>query len=143
MKGELKITSPTGLGIRNDPAGSGHYGAPRGGRRHLGLDFLCKPGQTVLCPIHEAVVVKITYPYPEMVYKGLLLRGRHLSIKMWYLDPWPGIIGMKVKRGDPIGIAQDISEKYKGQMEAHVHLAIFSFNPEFLLEKEKKNDVTT
>ncbi len=60
MKDELKITSPTGLGIRNDPAGSGHYGAPRGRRKHNGLDFLCVPGQTVVCPIAAAKVVKFT-----------------------------------------------------------------------------------
>ena len=132
----IKITSPTGLGIRNDPAGSGRYGAPRGRRKHSGIDFLCNPGQTVTCPIEAGKVVRVAYPYETQKYAGLLIKNKHLAIKIFYLDPWPGIIGTLVLRGDPIGIAQDITERYGGQMSAHVHLAVVSFNPEILLKKE-------
>jgi hypothetical protein len=131
-----RITSPTGLGIRNDPEGFGHYCAPRGKRKHGGLDFLCKPGQTVVCPISAGKVLREANPYETTDYKGLFIQGKHLAIKIFYLDPWPGIIRTSVKRGDPIGIAQDISERYGGKMEAHVHLAIISFNPELLIGKE-------
>ncbi|NIV03279.1 hypothetical protein GWN26_01965 [Candidatus Saccharibacteria bacterium] len=132
-----KLTSPTGLGIRNDPAGSGNYGAPRGKRRHNGIDFLCTPGQTVRCPVALGRVIREARPYAhDFKYSGLVIQGKHLAIKIFYLDPWPGIIGTVVKRGDPIGIAQDIREKYNGSMEAHIHLAIFSFNPELILQKE-------
>ena len=133
----IEITSPTGLGIRSDPAGSGHYGAPRGKRKHDGIDFLCKPGQTVSCPIETGLVVRLAYPYETTKYGGLLIKNKHLAIKIFYLDPWPGIIGTLISRGDPIGIAQDITERYGGQMRPHLHLAVISFNPEILLQKEK------
>ena len=135
MNDLIKITSPTGLGIRSDPAGDGHYGAPRGRRKHDGLDFLCKPGQTVRCPIEAGKVIREARPYARGTYSGLLIQNKHLAIKIFYLDPWPGVIGKIVQRGEPIGIAQDVSEKYQGGMEAHIHLAVVSFNPQILLEK--------
>jgi hypothetical protein len=138
MNASVKITSPTGLGIRNDPAGSGHYGAPRGRRRHNGIDFLCVPGQTVKCPIEAGKVIRVAYPYETQTYAGLFIQNKHLAIKMFYLDPWPGVVGSVVMRGDPIGIAQDITRKYNDQMEAHIHLAVISFNPEILLKGAEK-----
>jgi hypothetical protein len=137
MNSLIQITSPTGQGIRSDPAGDGHYGAKRGRRQHNGLDFLCDPGQTVTCPIEAGRVVRVAYPYETQKYAGLLIKNKHLAIKIFYLDPWPGIIGTTVMRGDPIGIAQDITARYNGQMRAHIHLAVLSFNPEILLKKEK------
>ncbi len=136
MNDSIKITSPTGMGIRNDPAGSGHYGAPRGKRRHNGIDFVCVPGQTVKCPIKIGKVMRVARPYVSGSYSGLYIHNQNLAIKIFYIDPWPGIMGEVVQRGEPIGIAQDISERYGGEMKPHVHLAVISFNPEFLLQKE-------
>lgn len=144
MSPSMEISSPTGLGIRDDPAGSGHYGAVRGRtktgqkRIHNGVDFLCNPGQTVVCPIEAGIVTREARPYEYGKFGGLMIQGKNLAIKIFYLHPWPGIVGAAVKRGDPIGIAQDISERYNGKMEAHIHLAITSFNLEHLLEKESK-----
>ena len=44
--------NPTGLGIRNDEAGSGDFGASRDGgtREHAGLDILSVPSQDIVAP---------------------------------------------------------------------------------------------
>ena len=131
----MKIISPTGLGIRNDPMGLGIYGAPRGHRIHQGLDFVCKPGQDVLCPIVSGKLMREAKPYADdEKYSGCLIWGRQIIIKMFYLKPWKWVIGEYIKQGDPIGIAQDISEKYGEDMTPHIHLTIVSLDPEILME---------
>ena len=59
----LFLTNPTGEGIRGqDRRGAGHFGAPRGSRRHTGVDFKGTPGQTVRA-ILGGKVIKYGYPY--------------------------------------------------------------------------------
>jgi len=48
----IKVFSPTGMGIRNDAGGLGHYGASRGNRSHKGLDFKTNEGQDIVSLIH-------------------------------------------------------------------------------------------
>lgn len=130
------MISPTGKGIRiSDALGMGRYGAPRGDRRHLGTDYVCTPGQNVVAPI-AGIVEREARPYVEGHYSGVLISARHMSVKMFYFKPKPGIIGKAVVQGDTIGTAQDISKKkkdYKG-MIPHVHLEIISIDPAILTE---------
>ncbi len=45
-----------------DTWGSGHFGASRGERTHIGIDYACSPGSQILAPcIGE--VTKLGYPY--------------------------------------------------------------------------------
>jgi hypothetical protein len=131
MKDFIRITSPTGLGERNDSEGFGYYGAPRGKRIHLGRDYEGVPGQDVYCPIESGKIVREAPPYEFSKFKGILIQGKHIAVKMFYLDPWEHLIGKYVKRYDIIGIMQDISERYNG-MTPHVHLKIDSIDPELL-----------
>jgi hypothetical protein len=132
-KRKMKIISPTGLGVRNDAAGHGYYGAKRGTRLHMGMDFLCKYAQDVVSPI-DGFVERIAYPYAgDRDYKGLVIRGSQLTIKLFYVAPWDWIIGTEIKQGDVVGMAQDISAKYGGKMLPHVHLSIVAIDPEILL----------
>jgi hypothetical protein len=132
-KNKMKIISPTGKGMRNDAAGNGYYGAKRGKRLHMGMDFLCEHSQDVVSPI-DGFVERIAYPYAgDRSYKGLVIRGKQVTIKLFYVDPWDWIIGTDVKQGEVIGMAQDISAKYSSAMLPHIHLSIVAIDPEILL----------
>ncbi len=129
------MISPTGKGIRgSDKWGSGAYGSSRdnGSRIHSGVDFICEPGQNVLCPISSGKIIREAKPYSKGDYSGILIRGKNIEIKMFYLMPIFPMIGQECRKGDYIGIAQDISEKYPG-MTPHIHLEIVSLNPGVLI----------
>ncbi len=129
----MLITSPTGLGIRSDTKGNGHYGAKRGIRIHLGTDFLCKPGQEITCPIDGGIITRENYPYADLSYNGLTIRNKDITIVMYYCKALPGIVRQNVFRGQYIADAEDISLRWGKDMEAHIHLQIKSINPELFL----------
>jgi len=131
----MNIISPTGLGIRNDSMGFGYYGAPRGSRMHKGTDFLCIPGQDVVCPIPSGKIIREARPYIYERYSGCLIQGHKIAIKMFYLDIWAHLIGKTIKQGEVIGIAQDISKKYGTDMKPHIHLSIVGLDPQTLMKK--------
>ena len=127
------MISPTGNAIRtSDAHGRGAYGAKRGRRSHRGTDFICEPGQNIVCPIDRAILVRECRPYVIGPYSGALLKNDDLTIKMFYFTPWTDLIGADVRQGDVLGIAQNISTKYPG-MTNHIHLEIVSINPELFL----------
>ncbi|MHC5059206.1 MAG: hypothetical protein ACYTKD_31520 [Planctomycetota bacterium] len=121
----LKFVNPTGKPIRIDQAGSGRFKVPRGERLHKGVDFLCTPGQVILSPINGRVI-RVAYPYSgDKKYKGVLIGDGNFQVKMFYLEPHRYLIGHVVLAGAEIGVAQDISQRYKGTggtgMEPHIH----------------------
>ena len=125
----------TGQGIRNDSKGQGHYRAKRGSRRHKGADYVCTPGQDVPAPI-SATIVREAIPYADDDrYSGVVLQGEHMRLKMFYLSPDRSLIGKKVKAGQVIGTAQDISQKYSPAMMPHIHLEIVEMDPELFVDK--------
>jgi len=127
------MISPTGKGIRTrDKWGSGRYNVSRGDRKHKGTDFICEPGQWVVCPIDEAEVYRVARPYLREGYSGLVLTGAKIALKLFYLEPIDDIVGEFVKQGHRIGIAQDISEKYPG-MIPHIHLEVSRVDPEIFI----------
>lgn len=133
------MISPTGLGIREfDGQGRGKYGAPRdGGKRiHDGLDFICIPGQEVVCPSNNLIAVRHSKPYREGPWNGIYLKHDHFTVQLFYVIPNPDIWNKEFMEEDVLGIAQDISEKYKG-MTPHVHLRIDTIDPELFLIKSK------
>lgn len=110
--------------IRMDSSGSGKFGSSRGGgtRAHAGVDYLCTPGETIYSPV-DAVVIRSAKPYAnDPNYSGLVLKNADFEFKLFYMKGTPGIIGKTVRAGDPIGTAQDISAKYGGSMQPHIHL---------------------
>jgi len=112
--------------LRSEDAwGSGDYGAPRGSRRHRGIDLVVSPGEIILSPM-DAVVVREAAPYEDdAAYRGLLLRGLGewigYELKMFYLVP---TAAGTLRAGDPLGLAQDISLKYPG-ITNHIHLELW------------------
>jgi hypothetical protein len=120
MKEEIRISSPTRLGVRSDPDGFGYYGAPRGKhRKHNGTDYICAAGQDIYCPILSGKIVR----------RAL---GKHIAVMLFYFDVWEHLIGKYVNRGEEMGLAQDISQKYGGSMKPHIHLTVVSIDPEYL-----------
>jgi hypothetical protein len=128
------MISPTKLGIRSDAAGDGTFDAPRGGRRHGGLDFLCMPGQELYLPIDSGVLKWLRYPYADnLKWKGIQIVGRDndAAIELVIFYCVCELAGNRVfKRGEVIGYCQDITLRYPGQeMHPHVHLQIERIDP--------------
>jgi murein DD-endopeptidase MepM/ murein hydrolase activator NlpD len=119
------VINPTGTRIRNDATGNGQFGAARGARTHAGLDLLCSPGQEVVSPI-EGVVTRWLHPYSDDDYlTGILIEGRECNVRLYYVRPLDGLIGVRVNAGEPIGRAQDVRTHYPGApMLPHVHLEV-------------------
>jgi len=118
------MISPTGQGIRNDPEGSGEYGALRGDRLHNGVDFLCEPEHCVMAPF-DMVIKRVSYPHEDHVMSGIAWVCRESSGRLWYFEPDQELIGCKVYQGDVIGFAQDISKYYNApKMKPHLHFRI-------------------
>ena len=129
----MKFVSPTGQGIRNDIAGQGYHGAPRGNRLHIGCDYAGVAGQQVYAP-HDGVIVRESLPYADdLFWRGVLLVHKRITSKLWYLRPSNNIIGKTVSAGDIIGILQDIGGKYRGATP-HIHWRIVECDPELLLK---------
>lgn len=129
------------LVTRYDTQGSGHFGAGRGNRRHKGRDFIAVAGQP-FPSIVTGKVIRIATPYKnDKTYSGVVVKAGPISIKMFYVRPTVKP-GDSIRRGDPIGIAQDISKRYPakkpdGAMTPHIHVeARFKkalFDPKHLL----------
>lgn len=116
--------------IRSDNWGDGRFGASRNGHIHQGVDILVHKGQTISAPF-DGVVNRVAYPYADdLKWKGLEMRGTTngpwagYTVKMFYMLPDESLIGKPVFQGQPIGIAQAISEKYSPEMQNHIHIEL-------------------
>jgi len=131
------IISPTDREIRNDRAGAGRYHAPRSGRLHSGLDFLCFPGQNIVCPISNAEAIRYAYPYEDKSYSGIFLRNSHFDLMIFYFTPADDIFGKPLSQGEVIGTAQDITQRYDSPfMKPHIHMQIDSADPALFLKED-------
>jgi len=118
------MISPTGLGIRVDGEGDGHYGASRGARRHNGIDYICEPGQAIKAPFNM-FLKRISYPNSDLIMQGVAWQSGSSTGKMFYFKPDKNLIGKAVKEGDVIGYAQSVAEDYGlPGMINHIHLQI-------------------
>ena len=127
------LQSPTGYGVRGyDAWGGGEYGARRGADIHKGVDFICIPGQFVVAPI-SGKVVRIAKPYADWDFSGILMQSAEMELKLFYFNPYEGLVDAYVKRGAEIGVAQDIRLKYDNRMTPHLHLQIDSIDPILLI----------
>lgn len=120
------LKNPTGLPVRNDEAGFGHFRAPRGGRSHAGEDYECVPGQDVVTPC-VGIITKIGQVYsddPQWKYIEVSHHGLY-RVRLFYVTAPGNYVGVRVDQGDVIGKAQDITIRYPGQgMKPHVHMGV-------------------
>lgn len=120
--------SPAGkFEIRSDPAGDGQFWASRGSRRHNGIDLIVDPGQSIFSP-EDSTYLRISNPYKEdNQWHGICLwvDAMYLEVFIWYIRPYFFHKGQHISRGELIGVAQDIRDKYyPSGMLPHIHVGV-------------------
>ena len=125
------MISPTGLGIRNDSEGFGHFGAKRGTKLHRGTDYLAIAGQDIVAPF-DMVLSRYSNASDKFAREsGIKWQTPVGSGRMWYFTPKPDLIGTFVSKGTVIGTALDLIPYYGPNILSHIHFQINSFDPEF------------
>lgn len=110
-----------------DKWGSGHYGAPRGRRKHRGCDYVNHVNEAVEA-IEGGTVSKIGFPYSQKSAKKRNFRYVEISCapnirhRYFYVESLVQV-GDIVEKGQVIGWAQDLDAVYPG-MTQHYHLEI-------------------
>jgi len=122
-----------------DGYGCGHFGAPRGSRRHPGVDLVCPAGSAIKAPF-AGKIVRRSNPYdlsrPGNGHKGPINNGIVFSasgresgencIKMFYVDPVRYTSRTHFNKGDVIGYQLNLQGVYPprsgGRMTNHVHV---------------------
>ena len=107
-----------------DCHGFGHFGAPRGRRRHNGIDVVAEAGQEVLS-CSDGTISKIGYPYADdLSYRYVEVQRGPYRERYFYVQPAERIeLGLRVKAGDSLGTIQDLCCRYGG-IGNHCHLEI-------------------
>lgn len=107
-----------------DAQGCGHFNAPRGSRRHNGVDMACPPGTEVGSPV-RGQVTKVGWPYkgkPDIRYVQVVSGG--YQFRVFYLHPVVAV-GDWVELGEVIGVAQRLDSMADGGTQ-HVHFEVKS-----------------
>lgn len=119
----------------SDKWGSGRFGAPRGNRRHNGVDPCISPGDPV-CSLTYGTVTKIGWPYsaakyPErshLRYVQVTLDGN--DFRYMYCKPLVAQ-GDKVAPGDALGVALSLQPFFPGITD-HYHFEIIGPDSEYV-----------
>lgn len=106
-----------------DTFGSGAYGAPRGERKHKGIDFACYPGSLVMS-FGSGIVTKLGYPYgDDLFFRYVEVTDTcERRLRYFYLNPFVSP-GDKVTQETILGSAQSLQNRYKGITD-HIHFEI-------------------
>lgn len=109
--------------IRKDASGDGRFGARRSTHTHQGVDLLVTPGETVRSPI-AGRFVREGYPYRnDPRYRMIVVNGEGIEVRIMYAEPLPSLRpGDAIMRGQPIGVAQAVADKYGPPMLNHLHI---------------------
>jgi len=125
----IKILPP----VRHDSMGAGYFGAPRGSRKHNGVDFSCYPESKILAPV-TGEVTKLGYPYGDERYGGSQHSEpyRYVEVtaqdgkrhRVFYIKPSVEVGEVVVEGRDVVGYSQDLTKRHGGAMVNHVHYEI-------------------
>lgn len=135
----MKYLAPNGNGLtrKKDAKGEGHYGASRGSRKHMGIDFVTVPGQNIIAPI-SGKVTKLPYAASDLVHRGIEIKNGNEMHQLFYVIPLVKV-GQMVKKGQIIAKADSLLSKYGASMTNHVHHEVEVngkfINPTSLYEK--------
>lgn len=112
----------TNFSIRNDSKGLGTFGAVRDGHKHQGLDIRVTKNEKIKAPFDmHYVFTGNVYPN-DTKYLATEYKTDRGTFRVMYMLP---ITSKKdFKKGEVIGIAQDISEKWGSTMLPHIHVEI-------------------
>lgn len=110
---------------RRDGYGSGDFGAPRGRRKHHGLDIAIQAGMPVYAPEGGKIarVDAPVYSNPAKAHKTLvhILAGNGASHLLMYVKAAQGLrVGDMVEAGHLVGYAQGLQDIYPGITD-HIH----------------------
>ncbi|XP_053894035.1 leukocyte cell-derived chemotaxin-2-like [Malaclemys terrapin pileata] len=103
-----------------DRFGCGHYGSSLIGRKHRGVDVICKDGSTVYAPFSGTIERRVNpYRRNNAINNGIQLRGSGFCIHMFYIRPvtYRG----QIKKGQKIGVMLQMQSIYPG-ITSHVHV---------------------
>jgi len=113
-----------------DGHGCGHFGAPRGSRKHAGVDLACSPGAQVCSPI-AGKVTKVGYPYgDDLSFRYVEVSTGGYRFRVFYVEPSVAV-GDEVSSSTVIGRSQRLGRRYQGITE-HVHFEIKNSEGEFV-----------
>jgi len=128
---------PNGEIMRDcDPQGCGYYGAPRGNRKHEGVDIVSLPNEIVFAPFKCKItkfgtVYSSTSNFKYIEFKGFGLLSV-FKIRVFYAIPFSDellnvMVGSVLSKGSPMGTTQNISAYHGGGMINHLHIAVRLF----------------
>ena len=106
-----------------DKHGSGAYGASRGKRKHVGIDFAVDPETPVASHV-DGVVTKLGYPYgDDLSFRYVQVTDKNQNDhRFFYVEPSVGI-GDPIEVGTFIGLSQKLGSRYK-KITEHVHYEV-------------------
>ena len=123
------FTISSGYRLRGvDSYGSGAYGAPRGTRKHKGLDIVPLDGSSVRSPI-SGTVTRYGVPYATNNGNLQLLEiegtgnDKGTTVKLMYMSPSVPV-GTNVRRGELVGYMESLQFRYAGITD-HIHLEVY------------------
>lgn len=129
--------------VRNDSAGQGHFGAPRGDRTHDGVDRYVAPGSMIVAP-ENGFIGRYGWAYAgDPNWRIVDFHGHRsgLQYRFFYCVAVGHRYGDRVEAGQPIAMAQDVRERYPNapDMLPHVHIELLDadgrqLNPEDYLQ---------
>ena len=116
---------------QQDAYGSGEYGAPRGSRKHKGIDYACCVDSRVFSPV-VGLVSKLGYAYEDdLAFRYVQVTTEDgYNVRVFYIDPTIPI-GHRVNKNSLIGTSQDLQVRYpkdqdhKTAITNHVHVEVF------------------
>uniref|UniRef100_A0A3Q2XJQ4 Leukocyte cell-derived chemotaxin-2-like n=1 Tax=Hippocampus comes TaxID=109280 RepID=A0A3Q2XJQ4_HIPCM len=122
--GQLCQGNPFNTQRTSDIFGQGHYGAPRSGRPHQGLDITCEDGSEVYAPFDLTInrgLTVYTDSTKAAINKGLEIQGEDLCVMLFYVDP--DKTSGQVSKGQRLGILMPMQSVYPG-ITSHVHVQL-------------------
>ena len=118
--------NPSGGKVRYDSGGFGNFGASRdsGARSHSGLDITANPGQGICLPTDAQYRRKMRVYQSTAHYTGMEFEvGPWLLLQILYVEPVVDHMH-RGTAGEWVATAQDIAERYGGDMKNHIHVAV-------------------
>lgn len=116
---------------QSDAWGDGYFGASRGDRPHLGVDYVVNEGEVVYAPC-DMDSFNLSYPYSFGTNDTYILKGARFTTKingvnfdgrLWYFTPYSHLFGRDILKGTPIGVAQTLQHRYAGITD-HLHFQL-------------------
>lgn len=116
---------------KNDAWGDGYFGASRGDRPHLGVDYVVNEGEVIYAPC-DMDSFNLSYPYSFGTNDTYILTGARFNTKidginfdgrLWYFTPDSSLFGRDIPKGYPIGTAQTLQHRYPGITD-HLHFQL-------------------